>query len=157
MGRAKPDSLWVKQQQRIAEVLREVLDEPGPLRQSLCDHVRRALRLESQDEVHDILWGYPRSLLLEVLPTLARRLETGWELNPALQGAQSRDLSAGPGVPNPLPDYLPANLFSDLNLPEVDVVLPPATRRHSERIESMPISQALGRLAPGRVTRRFCF
>ena len=154
-GPVEPNSSWMKQQQRIVDVLREVLDESGPLRQSLSDHVRRALRLESQEEINDILWGHPRSLLLEVLPTLARRLETGWELHPALQGAPSPDLSAGPGVPHPLPDYLPANLFSDLNLPEVEVVLPPATRRHSERIEYMPISQALGRLAPGRVTRRF--
>ena len=154
-GPVEPNSSWMRQQQRMADVLREVLDDSGPLRHSLSDHVRRALRLESQDEVNDILWGYPRSLLLEVLPTLARRLETGWGLHPRLQGAASSDLSAGPGAPHPLPDYLPANLFSDLNLPEVDVVLPPATRHHSERTEAMPISQALGRLAPGRVTRRF--
>ena len=59
------------------------------------------------------------------------------------------------GPPHPLPDFLPGNLFSDLNLPEVSVVLPPVDRFRTERIESMPIVQALGRLAPGRVTRRF--
>ena len=148
------EGLWQKQQQRTLRVLQEILESPGPLRRSLGNHVRRALKLESQEEANEILWGSPRSLLLEVLPTLARRLETNWELHPSLQGMGAMDLSA-PGPPHPLPDFLPANLFSDLNLPEVSVVLPPATIRHTERIESMPIPQALGRLAPGRVTRRF--
>ena len=146
--------LWRRQQRRTLEVLNEVLEAPGPLRQGLRDHVRRALRLESEEEANEILWGAPRSLLLEVIPTLVRRLETDWELHPALRGSGSTDIVAK-GIPHPLPDFLPGNLFSDLNLPEVSVVLPPATTRHTERTESMPISQALGRLAPGRVTRRF--
>ena len=153
-GPVHRDGLWRTQQLRASEVLAELLEGPGPRRQELTDHVRRALRLESQEEAYEILWSPPRSLLLEVLPTLARRLETNWELHPALRGVGSTDLVA-PGTPHPLPDFLPGNLFSDLNLPEVSVVLPPATRRHTERIESMPIAQALGRLVPGRVTRRF--
>ena len=148
------EGLWRRQQERTLEVLHEILEGPGPMRQSLNDHVRRSLRLESPEEANEILWGSPRSLLLEVLPTLARRLETDWRLYPALQDSGSTDLLA-PGPPHPLPDFLPGNLFSDLNLPEVSVVLPPATTRHTERIESMPIAEALGRLAPGRVTRRF--
>lgn len=153
-GPVDRDGLWRSQQLRASEILGELLEGSGPRRQSLSDHVRRALRLESIEEADELLWGPPRSLLLEVLPTLARRLETNWELHPTLLGAGSTDLVA-PGPPHPLPDFLPGNLFSDLNLPEVSVVLPPATSRHKERIESMPIAQALGRLAPGRVTRRF--
>ena len=54
-----------------------------------------------------------------------------------------------------MPEHVPPNLFSELNLPEVEIVAP--ARRSSARPweESMPIAQALRELAPGRVTRRF--
>ena len=138
----------------ILKVLTEILESPGEHRRRLSNHVRWALRLESQEEVSELLWGSPRSLLLEVLPTLARRLAMNWELYPSMQGTGYTDLASS-GPPHPLPDFLPVSLFSDLNLPEVSIVVPPATRFLSERIESMPIAQTIGRLAPGRVTRRF--
>jgi hypothetical protein len=153
-GPVERDGLWRKQQRRSAEILNEVMDGSSSKRQDLRDHIHRALKLDSQEDADEILWGSPRSLLLEVVPTLARRLATEWKLNPSLAGTASTDLMSS-GAPHPLPDFLPGNLFSDLNLPEVTVVLPPATRLHSEHLESMPIAQALSRLAPGRVTRRF--
>ena len=75
-GPVDREGLWHKQQARTSEVLAELLAGPGPRRQALSDHVHHALRLNSQEEAGEILWGAPRSLLLEVLPTLARRLET---------------------------------------------------------------------------------
>ena len=155
-GPVDRDGLWRNQQRRAIQVLTQVLDGSGSKRQELRDHVRRALKLDSEDDADEILWGPPRSLLLEVIPTLVRRLETNWKLNSGKDGVESYDLASS-GAPHPLPDFLPANLFSDLNLPEVNVVLPSATVHDPERTESMPIAQALGRLAPGRVTRRFAY
>src|SRR6202007_1159433 len=43
------------------------------------------------------------------------------------------------------------------SLPEVRIILPPASVQHEEHVETMPILQALNQLAPGRVTRRFAF
>ena len=98
-----------------------------------------------------LLWEPPRSLLLEVVPTLVRRIFRNWQLAfPSPE--RSLDLQINY---HPLPDFVPNNLFSDLNLPEVRVILPPATVNHVERTESMPILQALNHLVPGRVTRRF--
>jgi len=154
-GPVESEGLWRQQQVRASTVLAEILDGNRLRRQELSDHVRRALRLESTAEAEELLWGWPRPLLLEVIPTIARRLETNWALHRSLHQLENDDLTAPPGPPHPLPDFLPSSLFSDLNLPEVNVVLPPATRRHRERIEPLPIVQALGRLAPGRVTRRF--
>lgn len=118
----------------------------GHLRQ----HLKRALRLDDAT-VEALLWDPPRALLLEAVPTLNRRLTQEWRL--AFPTGQTElDLC----VPNhPLPDFVPRALFSDLNLPEVTVEIPPATVRHEPRRESLPIVQALGQLAPGRVTRRF--
>ena len=143
-----------KQHDKALDVLSKVLETPGQLRNDLVNHVRRALKLETDHETNEILWGSPRSLLLEVLPTLIRRLETDWKLHPDLKGASSQDLKSE-GYPHPLPDYLPPNLFSDLNLPEVAVELPPPTVKDDAKVESMRIADAINRLVPGRVTRRF--
>lgn len=98
-----------------------------------------------------LLWEAPRSLLLEAVPTLVRRLFRGWKLAIPNAGA-ALDLQVDY---HPLPDFVPRNLFSDLSLPEVQVIIPPATVNHVERIEQMPILQALNQFVPGRVTRRF--
>lgn len=98
-----------------------------------------------------LLWAAPRSLLLEAVPTLVRRLFRGWQLAIPNAGA-TLDLQVDH---HPLPDFIPRNLFSDLSLPEVRVIIPPATVNHEERIEQMPILQALNQFVPGRVTRRF--
>ena len=148
---ARENSSQSNKQKRAIEVINKVLDAPGQSRNDLVGYVRWALKLESDDETNDILWGSPRSLLLEVLPTLARRLETNWQLHATMRGTVSVDLNSS----QPVPEFLPANLFSDLNLPEVTVVLPPATSRDEEKMELMGIADAIGRLVPGRVTRRF--
>ena len=147
---------WARKRkhERAITVIRGVLETDPQSRNSLVAYVRGALRLSSDDDANEILWGSPRSLLLEVLPTLARRLETNWKLHPALCGDVSEDIKSE-GYPHPLPDFLPANLFSDLNLPEVSVELPPAVSGADERIESMRVADAICRLVPGRVTRRF--
>ena len=98
-----------------------------------------------------LLWESPRSLLLEAVPTLVRRLFRSWQLAvPA--GGVTLDLQVDH---HPLPDFVPGNLFSDLSLPEVRAIVPPATVNHEERFEQMPILQALNQFVPGRVTRRF--
>ena len=70
-----------------------MLETHGQLRNSLIDYVRRSLKLDS-DDADEILWGSPRSLLLEVLPTLARRLQTNWQLHPSLSGKISEDIKS---------------------------------------------------------------
>ena len=145
-----------RMQKNATQVIDLVLDAPGSMRNDLVGYVSRALRLENDNETNEILWGSPRSLFLEVLPTLARRLNTNWRLHPELSGTVTEDLKAE-RFPHPLPEFLPPNLFSDLNLPEVTVELPPATVRDQGRVESMGIAEAIGRLVPGRVTRRFAW
>lgn len=117
---------------------------------SLKEHLSGALRLDDET-AQALLWEAPRSLLLEAVPTLFRRLYRNWAL-----AFPSSDVKLDLCEPyHPLPDFVPANLFSDLSLPEVRIWVPPATVNHEARYESMPILQALGQLVPGRVTRRF--
>ncbi len=119
---------------------------------ALRRHLMGALCVD-ESTAQGLLWGAPRSLLLEVVPTLTRRLFRQWKLAfPAASGAL--DLHA---PYHPMPDFVPRNLFSDLSLPEVRIEIPPATTRHEWRTENMPVLQALRQLVPGRVTRRFAF
>ena len=116
----------------------------------LRSYLMGALGIERQ-VADTLLWEPPRSLLLEAVPTLVRRLFRNWKL--ALPGPSGTlDLQVDY---HPLPDFVPRSLFNDLSLPEVRVIIPPATVNHEERVEQMPILQALNQFVPGRVTRRF--
>lgn len=143
----------------VAAVLQRVKAKLGKLVQgddaetdSLRAHLMGALRID-EPTAQGLLWGAPRSLLLEAAPTLVRRLFRRWRLAfPA--GDSLLDLHE---PYHPLPDFVPRNLFSDLSLPEVRVLIPPATANHDWRTETMPVLQALRQFVPGRVTRRFAF
>jgi DEAD/DEAH box helicase/Helicase conserved C-terminal domain len=113
-------------------------------------HLKVALNID-EATVDRLLWEPPRSILMEVAPTLLRRLYRNWEKAwPSGTGGYDHFL-----FDHPLPESAPRTLFADLNLPEVTIILPSATQRDRETTESLPIQQALAQLAPGRVTRRF--
>jgi hypothetical protein len=136
-----------QRQLRAAGLLRAVLEDPSALR-DLEGFLARSLQLGEAD-VAAVLWQSPRALVTSVIPMLLRRLESNWRHQ--TRGPRSDAFSKRV----PMPEHIPPNLFSELNLPEVEVVAP--ARRSGARPweESMPIAQALRELAPGRVTRRF--
>ena len=136
-------------QRELADLVGRLLDGDRDEIGSLTRHLRRALRL-GDDEIEAVLWQPPRSLMLELLPTLARRLATNWRTADPQASHGGFDAVSDSPYPLPLPEFLPPNLFSDLNLPEVSV--------RGEDIDagaSLLIEQALRHLPPGRVTRRF--
>jgi len=116
----------------------------------LSRHLQDALKIDSAT-AEGLLWRPPRALLLEAAPTLARRLHRDWR---KAHGVDKHDLDLQTDW-HPLPDFVARTLFTDLNLPEVTVILPPATVRDREKQKTMAIAPALTELAPGRVTRRF--
>ena len=137
------------QQRELAEVVGRLLDGDRNELGSLTRHLRGALRLDD-DEIEAVLWQPPRSLMLELLPTLARRLATNWRTADPQASLGALDAVSESPYPLPLPEFLPPNLFSDLNLPEVSI--------RGEEVDadaSLLIEQALRHLPPGRVTRRF--
>lgn len=142
----------VRERQRLEQaILADILDGIPERCRSLEGYVRSALGL-TEEETQSILWDPPRPLLLSVVPTLMRRLETGW-----------RRVRAEPDEPvgdyllsdHPLPDYVPQQLFGDLNLPEVEIFTDPPRPGTPPESFFLPIMQAIRILAPGRVTRRF--
>lgn len=139
----------VSNQQRQSRLQRELLavleSENGTKR--LSDHLRRALRLPPE-EISAILWEFPRPLLTAALPTALRRVATAWRAD----GESDRDFTV---ANNPLPDFIPSELFADLNLAEVEIKVP--SDDHAERRDKnvMSVFGALREFAPGRVSRRY--
>lgn len=128
----------------LLHALDEILRDPG-LQTSLTEFLQRSLRLNS-GEAAALLWDEPRSILLSVVPTALRRLESGW---------RKADGSAMPPSGPPLPEFMTGALFESLDSPDVEFELPSAMEVDTET--KMPIVAALRETAAGRVSRRFGF
>ena len=143
----KKDLRLEKLRQHAKDVLGQVLKFDPATLNDLRTHLQKALGVDAQT-LDSVLWQPPRSLLLEALPTLGRRLFRDWKLAFGV----GQDLYKG-APPHPLPDFIPGNLFTELALPEVLIEVP--KRNAPPQLEPLPIVQALQQLAPGRVIRRF--
>lgn len=156
-ARVGPGSVWTNfarpgggniqraRQRELARRIRDILTNDAA-RERYAEHLSRALRLRAE-QISLIFWEQPRPLLMEALPTALRRLESNW----AVDGRQETDFWSKNA---PLPEFVPANLFSDLNLPEVSITLPPQGGAAREPMQ-MAIVQAMKEFAPGRVSRRY--
>ncbi|AXV05045.1 Lhr-like helicase [Euzebya pacifica] len=140
-----------QRQQDAAGLLRGLLSSKD-LQRALRSHLQESLGIEPQ-VADELLWHPPRAILLGAVPALLRRLETGWR-------AVTVD-GAGPpldrGAKQPLPEFMPENLFSELALPEMVLHLPvgPPDRGYDDDVQPMGLVQGLREFAPGRVSRRF--
>ena len=143
----RPDRGSTEQIQACLRLLSEVLDGRAA-QYDLIAFVQSSLGL-SQEETQSVCWEYPRSLMLEVIPTAYRRLSSGWST------VRSRDVIPGTDVigRQPLPEFIPSTLFSDLALPEVEVTPPAGYDPAADT--SMPAGVVLNELAPGKVTLRW--
>jgi ATP-dependent Lhr-like helicase len=124
---------------RARQVLTELLESPER-QDDLARFLEHALSI-SADEAQAVLWDEPRSLLLAVVPTTARRLDTQWQ---TVDGPETE-----PG--DLLPEFITRALFDPLDLPEVVLQLPFASTDENR----MPILATLREAVPGRVSRRF--
>lgn len=127
---------------KIISLLTDLLGSADVLR-DLTLHLKTALQID-EDEVSALLWEEPRSLMLSVVPTALRRLESRWT-------PMGDDGDPGGTDHDPLPEFMTRALFEPLNTPDVEFVLP-FKRNEPER---MPIAQALREAVPGRFSRRY--
>ena len=134
-----------ERQAALAGLIQRILTIPSELDRYLS-YLASALKVE-ESAIATLLWDHPRPLMTQVLPTALRRLESNWRA----WGQSGDDFQVSN---SPLPEFAPANLFSDLNLPEVNIVLPQPGNQTPDEV-AMPIAQALREYAPGRVSRRY--
>ncbi|MGG4144279.1 protein DpdJ [Paenibacillus algorifonticola] len=136
----------IQRQQEVAKIIEEVLTKTH-ISRNLEGYLQEALGV-SADEMSALLWDPPRALFTQVLPTLHRRLKTGWGRFDDNEGGYER-YSAN----HPLPEFIPSNLFSDLHLPEISFEF--VDDKDQYDVPAMSIVQGLNAFAPGKVSRRF--
>lgn len=124
----------------LKKLLAAFINQPEEV-ESFTQHLMYAMGLR-REVVDALLWKHPRPILLEVVPTALRRIERNWEAN----GESEADYRTG----NPLPEFVPATLFSDLCLPEVRI-----DRPRADRDSFLAVQQAIGEMAPGKVSKRY--
>lgn len=135
----------VRRQKLLRELRNLVETEAGGRR--LGNYLKSALGISTED-LSAILWEFPRPLLTTVLPTTIRRLKTDWTAG----GQPQQDYRS---FNNPLPDFIPENLFDDLNLAEVTIDLSGTGSADRFDAPAMPVFAAMREFAPGRVSRRY--
>ncbi|GHO61351.1 hypothetical protein KSC_002430 [Ktedonobacter sp. SOSP1-52] len=146
------------QRRALYTLVEDVLN--GDLLDDLGRYLRRALGLYEQRELDSVLWEEPRSLVFEVLPTLARQLNSSWQrLNSETHAVEvwGDNISR-----NPLPDFIPSTLFTDLKLLDIPLTLSQNTRQKGSSIPQtepkvvyLSLQQCLSEFAPGNVSKRF--
>jgi len=104
---------------------------------------------EDEAIIHSLLWGEPRPIFLDLVPSLLRQLEQTWQIVlHSDNGLEVRELGKSQKSSYPIPEYVPAALFSDLNLPELRVDIAGETKTE-------PMIQTFEEIVPGKVTKRF--
>ncbi len=137
---------------RLLPIINDLLESKYK-QDELADYLRSALMLEANEtSLNKILWQSPRSIFMEFLPTLRRRVLHHWaiwsnESNDTVKWAEVR-----PKWGSPVPEFIPDSSFSDLNAPEVEIKL---IRGSEVSSEGMRFFQSLKEFAPGRISKRF--
>ncbi|ADN77438.1 DEAD/DEAH box helicase domain protein [Ferrimonas balearica DSM 9799] len=146
------DAALSRRQTVLKEEILRLLREPAQALK-LTDYLTDALGLELANPEHNkliqsLLWQPPRAILTAFLPTVLRRLTTSWEKAGVKQNDNCRRNA-------PMPEFVPAALFSELCLPELMVRLPEADIEPGAPAPQMPILQGMRDFAPGRISKRF--
>jgi len=127
----------------IAEMLEQVISGNYT---DLSMFIEESLKLD-QASLYRVLWHPPRSILLDLIPSLLGRLSTDWGQFVYNNRVLSKPESLGNA---PLAGYVPVNLFSSLQVSDLIISLP-----GKEEKESLPLRQGMFEFAPGNVSKRF--
>lgn len=144
---------------KLKELVQQVLFDDD-VRDEAVRYIQSALDIDEAHIIRLLVWGKPRSIMLDVIPTMIRQLESKWgKVELQDDGWITQDWADNTSE-LPLPEFLPASLFSDLNLPEVLIQVPkrPQYRDAAREIRSREmLSITLGMLefTPGKVNKRF--
>ncbi|MFT7003507.1 MAG: superfamily II DNA or RNA helicase, partial [Sulfurimonas sp.] len=132
----------------IKSILENILKVKSNEFENFTKYLKYSLSV-TDENMKEILWSAPRSLILEVIPTLLRRIESNWKL----AFPDGDNIHENYIKNHPLPEYITSTLFSDLALPEVNVIA--SLDQDREKQHSMSLIQAMREFSPGRISRRF--
>ena len=130
---------------QLLKLLQDLIN-PGEQQDAFIQYIKYSLKFE-EEELLRALWSPPRSIMMEFIPSLKRLIETNWR-------EYGADWSGLRPTRSPMPAFIPDALFSELNLPRLNIAL----KRGRESInvwESLSFYQALREFAPGRISKRY--
>lgn len=129
----------------IYETLMDVL---GGNYGSLEKFIKDSLKLDSIS-LDRVMWMPPRSIMFDLIPSLTAQIDVNWnrvvQNNEAKAGSQDNELYA-------LVGYVPRNLFSNLEVNDIKLVIPD---REQNKNENMALKQGMMEFAPGNVSKRY--
>lgn len=139
----KSQGRYLDQKKIVLEILMQVLTGNY---QNLAKFIEEALKL-TQLELDRVLWSPPRSIMLELVPALSEQIRTDWK-----QYVQNNQVYHDGNMfeDYPLAGYVPRNLFSNLEISDIRILVPKRTDN-----ENMSLRQGLVEFAPGNVSKRF--
>ena len=126
----------------------DLLENPLKIEQ-LTIYVKNTLGL-NDDQIKVVMWAPPRSILMSFLPELEQNLAYNW-------GAKGQYWwGLGDGNSGPMPKYIAAQLFSELNTQGLSIVLDRSTKKEEcYKRENIAFFQALKEFSPGRMSKRY--
>lgn len=148
------EPMFVEHRNAVVKVLKKLLDDVAT-RSRYEAYLRDAMGLKGEENdtiVRSLLWGEPRPILLEVVPTLIRQLKTNWQyVKSDERGSIPQVVKPGKSkLPTtPMPEFVPANLFSDLNVPELRLRI----GDFEPQLEAF--TPTFEEILPGKVTKRY--
>lgn len=153
-----------KSQDRTRELLQCLLDQGQTWKEferDLFQFFRFASALGEEvarDLLNNLLWHEPRPLLMQVVPTLLRKLEANWACTYPPVGSAKEDA----GARRPLPQFIPQATFAELEVGEAVLELESYVKNSKypnsaivREPETMAIARLLFEACPGRVSKRF--
>lgn len=138
---------------QISNLIDQVLTDEGHFVE-FSRYLEQALDLSGNlIALHTVLWGEPRPIMTDVLPTISRQISSKW--SHYTWGQDGLDFQENsPKSSNPLPEYVPSSLFSDLNLPEVELEFAKVGNQEFARTETMSLTQVMTEYPPLNVNFR---
>ena len=148
------DSRDEPRRNRVGQILRNML-ALGPEWKRFEAELAKVLRpagtqrvLDHRAAIDTIAWDNPRPLLIQAIPSLLRQVETNWSIPFPEATPQARGRTPGA---RPMPQYVPAATFSELDATEVRISF-----RDGARVdEQLGVAHALSETCPGRVSKRY--
>jgi hypothetical protein len=143
-------------QQRSIALLNDLLEQGrtwNDFQRDLFQFFRFGSGLPEDDAralLTNLLWHEPRPLLMQVVPTVLRKLEADWVRAYPPAGGGREDAGAG----RPLPQFIPKATFAELEAGEAVLELE-SYRTMIRQPETMAIARLLFESCPGRVSKRF--
>jgi len=137
-------------------LMQQVLD--GTLTEDFTRYLAGALGVKPDDpSLYNVLWSEPRSLMLDLFPSLERQLATNWASVRADENSEELQTDKELESDSPLPEYVAANLFTDLNLPEVRLIIKDHLRKNekpAQREDTLSLTRFFTEFPPGKANER---